>query len=306
MTSKKQPVPRRRRSTTQSRSRKAPAARLRRLLKAFCASAITAFSVASCALNPQWRDGISLDPLLAQIGLPGQEQAAPQAVSPGELVQTDFAGCRQFFPGGQPPAVPAAPALREICFSSFAILHSGRTKTPVFAVQRLNRRMLVQDLGVQRTDRFYAEARVPQAERAELADYRGSGYSRGHMAPAGDMRSSEAMAQSFSLANMVPQNQAQNAGAWSRIEQDTRKYVMRAAADVYIFTGPVYDARPEVIGAGRVAVPSYLYKVVYDAATRRSWVHWQENSANTKAGPPIGYDEFVRRTGLQLLPIARH
>jgi endonuclease G len=123
-----------------------------------------------------------------------------------------------------------------------------------------------------------------------------------HMAPAGDMHSPEAMAQSFSLANMVPQNQIHNGGAWSKIEQDTRKYMMRAAGDVYVFTGPIYDARPKTIGAGRVAVPSHIFKVVYDASTGRSWVHWQANAANTKAGPPISYNEFVRRTGLQVLP----
>src|SRR3546814_10367844 len=92
--------------------------------------------------------------------------------------------------------------------------------------------MLVRAQGLQRTDRFYAEARIPRAERAELEDYQGSGYSRGHMAPAADMSTPDAMAQSFSLANMVPQDQSQNAGPWSRIEQDTRKYVMRAAGDV--------------------------------------------------------------------------
>lgn len=104
------------------------------------------------------------------------------------------------------------------------------------------------------------------------------------------------MAQSFSLANMVPQDQRHNAGAWSKIESDTRKYVMRAA--VYA----VYAGQPETIGAGRVAVPSHLFKVVYDATTRRSWVHWQANSPDTKAGPPISYDEFTGRTGLRLLP----
>src|SRR5690606_23983173 len=154
---------------------------------------------------------------------------------------TKFEQCTQFFPGSQPPVVPSAPSLRELCFSSFAILHNGSTKTPVFVAQRLNRHMVQQARSVERSDRFYAEARLPNAERAELSDYRGSGYSRGHMAPAGDMHNDEAMAQSFSLANMVPQNQVQNAGAWSQIEQDTRKYIMRARGDVYVFTGPVYS-----------------------------------------------------------------
>src|SRR5690606_21641761 len=154
------------------------------------------------------------------------------------------------------PVVPATPALRELCFSGFAGLHSGRTKTPVFVAERLDRRSLERAQGISRTDRFYAEARLPKAERADLEDYRGSGYSRGHMAPAADMYSAETMAQSFSLANMVPQNQTHNAGPWSRIEQDTRKYVMRAAGDVYLFTGPVYASNPPAIGSG-VAVPAY-------------------------------------------------
>src|SRR5699024_839614 len=65
-------------------------------------------------------------------------------------------------------------------------------------------------------------------------DYQGSGFDRGHMAPAGDMHNQESMAQSFSLANIVPQNAQHNRGAWSKIEADTRKYVSRAQGDVYI------------------------------------------------------------------------
>src|SRR5690606_23071036 len=123
-----------------------------------------------------------------------------------------------------------------------------------------------------------------------------------HMAPAGDMHTKEAMAQSFSLANMAPQDQRHNSGPWSKIESDTRKYVLRARGDVYVFTGPVYGNAPQGIGEGRVKVPAYFYKLVFDATTGRSWVHWQANSPTASAGPPISYQEFTRLTGLYLLP----
>lgn len=304
MTSKKKPVSRKRRNTTTSKPSKVSAGRLARFLKALSASTITAFSVASCALNPQLVEQLPIEPILRQLGLPGheQDQVATQEVPAGLLVQTHFVQCPQFFPEGRLPAVPGGKGLRELCFSSFAILHSGQTRTPVFVAQRINRGMLLRASSIERIDQFYADARLPKTERAELDDYRNSGYSRGHMAPAADMHSLQAMTQSFSLANMVPQNQTHNAGAWSQIEQDTRKYVMRAAGDVHIFTGPVYDDRLLSARAGRVAVPTHLYKVVRDATTGRTWVHWQMNKASAKAGPPITYEEFVRRTGLRLLP----
>lgn len=218
-------------------------------------------------------------------------------------LQTQFKDCPQFFPQQQGPIVPAANSLRELCFSSFAILHSGQYKTPVFVAQRLNRQMLQNTKNVERTDRFYEEARLPRAERATLADYRGSGFDRGHMAPAGDMHTREAMAQSFSLANMVPQDSNLNRGPWNKLEQDTRKYIQRAKGDVYVFTGSFYDtSRPQTIGQGRVAVPTHVYKVVYDPNTGKSWVHWYENKADSKAKSPLSYDEFVQRTGLHLLP----
>lgn len=265
------------------------------------ASVLTSFGAASCVLHPQLREQISIEPLLTHLGVPGYEPYAPLVSASGPQVQTQFAQCPQFFPAGGRPVVPAAPSLRELCFSSFAILHSGRTKTPVFVAQRLNRQMLAQATKVSRSDRFYPEARLPAAERAELNDYRNSGFSRGHMAPAGDMDSPEAMAQSFSLSNIVPQNQQHNAGPWSKIEQDTRRYIRRARGDVYIFTGPVYEHTQRSIGAGRVAVPTHLYKVVYDASTGKSWVHWQANSPTVSTPSPISYAEFVRRTGLHLL-----
>lgn len=300
MTRSKKSAARNKRKTS-ARSRARPGGKVGRFFKAFSLSAVTAFSVGSCALHPQWQPQLDLDAVLAQIDWPGRAPVAPLAEPHGAYAQTRFTQCPQFFPGNRTPVVPAGTALRELCFDSFAILHSGQSRTPVFVAQRLNADMVQQARQVQRTDRFYAEARLPSAERAELTDYHGSGYSRGHMAPAGDMHTPQAMAQSFSLANMVPQNQVQNAGAWNRIEQDTRKYVLRARGDVYVYTGPVYGRSPYLIGGGRLAVPDSLFKLVHDASTGRTWVHWQPNHEGAKAGAPISYQTFVQRTGLYLL-----
>ncbi|GAB2529725.1 hypothetical protein GCM10027032_14060 [Simplicispira piscis] len=181
------------------------------------------------------------------------------------------------------------------------MLHSGTTKTPVYVAQRLNRR-LIEEADEKRAKRFFADTRLRSAERAELEDYKHSGDSRGQMAPAGDMHTPTAMAQSFSLANMVPQIAQHNSGAWSKIEQDTRHYVRRAKGDVFVITGPVFtDAGPR-IGANGVKVPTYLYKLVYDATTQRAWAHWQQNREGETVGRPISYQELVNRTGVEFLP----
>ncbi len=214
---------------------------------------------------------------------------------------TSFAQCPQFFAHGVPPAITPRPQLRELCYEAFAVLHSGTTRTPVYVAQRLNRQT-IEGADEKRAKRFFADARLPSGERAELADYKGSGYSRGHMAPAGDMSTPTAMAQSFSLANMVPQNAQHNGGAWAKIEQDTRHYVLRAKGDVFVITGPVFtDAGPR-IGANGVKVPTYLYKLVYDATSNKAWAHWQENREGETVSRPISYQELVKRTGVEFLP----
>lgn len=214
---------------------------------------------------------------------------------------TSFAQCPQFFANGRPPALSPRPQLRELCYEAFAVLHSGTSKTPVFVAQRLNRQS-IEDADEKRAKRFFADARLPSGERAELEDYKGSGYSRGHMAPAGDMPTPTAMVQSFSLANVVPQNAQHNGGAWAKIEQDTRHYVRRAKGDVFVITGPVFVDDAPGIGANRVRVPTYLYKLVYDATTRRAWAHWQQNREGEAVSRPISYGELVDRTGVEFLP----
>jgi endonuclease G, mitochondrial len=227
-----------------------------------------------------------------------------EALDSASAHPTRFAQCPQFFANGMPPVVAPRPKLRELCYEAFAILHSGETRTPVYVAQRLNRRS-VEDADEKRATKFFADARLPSAERAELEDYKRSGYSRGHMAPAGDMPTPTAMAQSFSLANMVPQDIQHNGGAWAKIEQDTRHYVRRAKGDVFVITGPVFTPGSPRIGQNGVRVPAYLFKLVYDPATNRAWAHWQENREGERVGRPISYRELVQRTGVEFLPGVR-
>lgn len=246
-----------------------------------------------------------LDELSRLLQLP--ESTAPSDAFRGANQPADFRACPHFFANGMPPIISDWQRLRprELCYDAFAVLHSGASKTPVLVAERLNRARLENDKSGKRTDKFFADARLPRGERAELDDYKHSGYSRGHMAPAGNMPTVQAMAQSFSLANMVPQAPKNNQRPWNGIEQATRKYALRAKGDVYVITGPVFDGSPKAIGDNRVWVPKYLYKLVYDATTGRAWAHWIENNDEARAGKPISYGELVRRTGIEFLPKAK-
>ena len=96
-----------------------------------------------------------------------------------------FNACLDFFPNRTPPVIAEAPEwlARDLCFDAFAVLHSGTRKTPIFAVERLSPDTLDDARDEIRTNRFFADARLRSAERATLADYKGSGFDRGHMAP---------------------------------------------------------------------------------------------------------------------------
>ncbi|MCQ2050685.1 MAG: DNA/RNA non-specific endonuclease [Bacteroidaceae bacterium] len=115
---------------------------------------------------------------------------------------------------------------------------------------------------VKRTDNFCPDPDIigPQAE---LSDYRNSGYDRGHMAPAGDMKwSSQAMEESFYLSNMCPQLHNLNNGDWKELEE-----LLRTLTDtypkLYIVSGPIVEKKnPKTIGANRVVVPDKFFKAV--------------------------------------------
>lgn len=112
-----------------------------------------------------------------------------------------------------------------------------------------------------RYNKFYCDPDVEGCP--ETYDYSYSGYDRGHMAPAGDMKwSADAMRSSFSLANICPQAKSLNTGAWKRLEEKCRTWA-QADSSIIIVCGPILnDPIREFIGDSRVAVPKRFFKVI--------------------------------------------
>lgn len=115
---------------------------------------------------------------------------------------------------------------------------------------------------LKRMNNFHEDENCP-LPRATLQDYRGSGWSRGHMCPAGDNKwSREAMYDSFSLVNVCPQNSKLNSGVWNSLEMDCRRWA-RQYGEIYIVCGPVLMKRQhDTIGPNEVVVPEAFFKVV--------------------------------------------
>lgn len=122
------------------------------------------------------------------------------------------------------------------------------------------------------------------------------------MVPAGDQGTPDGKAQTFSLANVVPQAPKLNQGAWNKAEQDLLRYVERTPGEVFVFTGPWFAVRPPTVGPSRVWIPSHTWKVVYTSSTGRAWAYWMSNDDGPHSLKPISYGAFVEKTGILLLP----
>lgn len=139
--------------------------------------------------------------------------------------------------------------------------------------------------------------------QASLEDYRGSGYSRGHMVPAADMRWDEvAMKECFYLTNICPQKAAFNSGNWGQLERQCREWAQKEGA-IWIVCGPIVGKSPKLIGEGKVVVPDAFYKVVMSpyAKTPKAigFIYTHANKKGTKIRKfAFSVDEVERRTGI--------
>ncbi|KAM4746373.1 endonuclease G, mitochondrial isoform 2-T2 [Anableps anableps] len=148
---------------------------------------------------------------------------------------------------------------------SYVTSYDPRTRTASWVIERLNPTSLTGP-----SDRKCCEFK--EDDRATNADYRGSGFDRGHLAAAANHKwSQKAMEDTFYLSNIAPQNPNLNQNTWNNLEKLCRS-LTKHYLNVYVCTGPLYLPRQEndgklyvryqVIGRNHVAVPTHFFKVL--------------------------------------------
>lgn len=242
-------------------------------------------------------------------------QMASQKATPEESLEIDDVGEIEEVEQIEEPAT--SDSIFEICKpapltnaseiiikkKAYIVSYNPDTKVPNWVAWHLTD--LHTDGPVGRSNAFFADYAVP-SPRASIEDYKGSGWSRGHMCPAGDNKwDSVAMAESFSLINVCPQNASLNSGLWNSIEIDCRNWAKRFQ-DIYIVCGPVfYRQDHEVIGANEVYVPEAFFKVVLCLnGTPKGMGFVVKNTAGTKKRDLYfnSIDQVERITGMDFFP----
>lgn len=198
--------------------------------------------------------------------------------------------------------IPESKTGTYLCRLGYAVYHDPVHKTPVYVVEHVTQSHLGT---VARTDAFIPDPDLPKEQSAQLKDYAGHPYDRGHMSPAGNNSwSKEAMNQSFFLSNMVPQVPNNNRGIWKQLEENVRSWV-RAGADIYTIEGPIYDAGYQTIGPGKVGVPTRLYKIIVDVKANRAIAFLMPNAELPVKDLPkfaVSIATVEKATGINFFP----
>jgi endonuclease G len=159
--------------------------------------------------------------------------------------------------------IPAAITGRQeqiITHIGYTVSYNSDWKIPNWVAYELTKEEV--EGVIARGHNFIPDPEVNYVESATTNDYKNSGWDRGHMAPAADMKWSEqAMKESFYLSNICPQNKNLNSGIWKSLEEQVRGLATEKG-NIYIVCGPIVSKQPETIGYNKVVIPNAFFKVL--------------------------------------------
>lgn len=236
---------------------------------------------------------LTLPLLLAACSTPPTEQAVTTSTTTTETVTITPAPGTTTDPASTSTDQAAAPAtedgclklayplpisykgdpLNTLCNGYYTAGYSELDQLTRVTAEQLTPNMLEGETS--RTDDFREDDRLHSTLRPTLDDYAGSGFDRGHLAPAADFKfSPTAMSQSFLLSNVAPQNPELNQGPWAGLESATRACARETAepGGLTVLTGTLGDTGK--LKDGHVTIPAAFFKLWYakDKNDYRLWV----------------------------------
>lgn len=214
--------------------------------------------------------------------------------------------CPQFFAGGKEPIATnpkLTPKFRELCSDGFVVGHSGLVRSPLWSAEIITREHVVSQKGMARENVFHPDLRLPASERAELVDFVRSGFDRGHMTPSASAWTPELQHQTFALSNMVAQSPENNRGLHAHIESAVRVFAKKMGA-LYVISGPLFKGKEIGWINGRVAVPSHVFKLVYDPHSNLAAAYLEANAPGNDY-KVVSVGELNSLAGFDFLPGVR-
>lgn len=186
-------------------------------------------------------------------------------------------------------------------YEGYTVSYNTEAKIPVWVKYELERSEV--DGPYTRKGLNFRRDKTVDLPQASDDDYRNSGWSRGHMAPAGDFKWSEdAMGDTFYFTNCCPQNQSLNAGQWSTLEDKVRSWAKKYGK-VVVYTGPIIGSNEYgTIGENQVVVPDAFFKAVLSGNQAIAFVMFNCAKNENMQKCSMSVDQLELLTGLDLFP----
>lgn len=205
-------------------------------------------------------------------------------------------------PSAQKLAIPKLIKPRKeqiIHHTGYAVSYNESLRLPNWVAYELTRQETQGN--AKRTNRFITDPRVKGAI-ATNADYTRSGFDKGHMAPAADMKwSNTAMKESFYFSNMCPQHPELNRRRWKDLEEKIRDWAIADSA-IIIVCGPIVEGTPQKIGKNKITVPQKFFKVILSPYTSSpkaiGFLFNNERSVAPLATYSVSVDSIEKLTGM--------
>ena len=160
---------------------------------------------------------------------------------------------------------------------------------PNYAVEKLTPDMLVGD---SKRSKFYADTTIKNA--VTPSDYNGSGYDRGHLAPAANYKfSQKATDDTFVMTNMCPQTPELNRRSWLSLEDYIRDLV-EFHDTLVVLTGTYGDAGKI---KNKVTIPKKMWKVAVgkrdnEVLTIIGWIYINCKSKQSVENTAVSIDDI--------------